>query len=79
MKKYFFLTLERIDDIKVSSIYIVLLTNSILKVIRHIWFTGLSDSVESTLANLVEFTSHEKGLPTYILDGDTIRQEIART
>ena len=41
-----------------------------------IWFTGLSGSGKSTLVNLVEITLHKKGLSTYILDGDNIRQGI---
>ena len=41
-----------------------------------IWFTGLSGSGKSTLANLVENALHKKGLSTYILDGDNIRQGI---
>ena len=41
-----------------------------------LWFTGLSGSGKSTLANLVEIELHKKGLPTYVLDGDNIRQGI---
>jgi adenylylsulfate kinase len=41
-----------------------------------LWFTGLSGSGKSTLANLVEIELHKKGLSTYILDGDNIRQGI---
>lgn len=41
-----------------------------------IWFTGLSGSGKSTLADLVEVDLHNKGLSTYILDGDNIRQGI---
>ena len=41
-----------------------------------IWFTGLSGSGKSTLANLVEIALHKKGLSTYVLDGDNIRQGI---
>ena len=41
-----------------------------------IWFTGLSGSGKSTLANLVETALHKKGISTYILDGDNIRQGI---
>ena len=40
------------------------------------WFTGLSGSGKSTLANLVELELHEKGISTYILDGDNIRKGI---
>lgn len=41
-----------------------------------IWFTGLSGSGKSTLANLLEIELHNKGLSTYILDGDNIRNGI---
>ena len=41
-----------------------------------LWFTGLSGSGKSTLANLVEMELHKKGISTYILDGDNIRQGI---
>ncbi len=41
-----------------------------------LWFTGLSGSGKSTLANLVEKELHKKGVSTYILDGDNIRQGI---
>ncbi len=39
-----------------------------------VWFTGLSGSGKSTLANAVEQRLYEKGIHTYILDGDNIRQ-----
>lgn len=38
-----------------------------------VWFTGLSGSGKSTLANLVEQNLFEKGVHTYVLDGDNIR------
>jgi adenylylsulfate kinase len=41
-----------------------------------LWFTGLSGSGKSTLSNLVEVALHNKGLSTYILDGDNIRTGI---
>jgi len=41
-----------------------------------IWFTGLSGSGKSTLANLVEVALTKKGISTYTLDGDNIRQGI---
>lgn len=41
-----------------------------------LWFTGLSGSGKSTLANLVEMVLHKRGVSTYILDGDNIRQRI---
>ena len=41
-----------------------------------LWFTGLSGSGKSTLANLVEIALHKKGISSYILDGDNIRNRI---
>lgn len=41
-----------------------------------LWFTGLSGSGKSTLANLVEIALHKKGVSSYILDGDNIRNRI---
>ncbi len=40
---------------------------------RCVWFTGLSGSGKSTIANLVEKRLHAMGLHTYILDGDNVR------
>ncbi|HCP76949.1 MAG TPA: adenylyl-sulfate kinase, partial [Pusillimonas sp.] len=41
---------------------------------KVIWFTGLSGSGKSTIANALEKQLHEQGRRTYILDGDNIRQ-----
>jgi adenylylsulfate kinase len=41
-----------------------------------IWFTGLSGSGKSTIANLVEQSLFNKGVRTYTLDGDNIRKGI---
>lgn len=41
-----------------------------------IWFTGLSGSGKSTIANLVEIRLHEDSINTYLLDGDNIRKGI---
>jgi adenylylsulfate kinase len=38
-----------------------------------IFFTGLSGSGKSTLCNALEQLLHQKGLKTYVLDGDNIR------
>jgi adenylylsulfate kinase len=38
-----------------------------------IWFTGISGSGKSTLAGMLEYVLHEKGIHTYILDGDNVR------
>jgi len=40
---------------------------------KVIWFTGLSGSGKSTIANLVEKQLHQLGMHTYLLDGDNIR------
>ncbi|MBY0159623.1 adenylyl-sulfate kinase [Cytobacillus oceanisediminis] len=39
-----------------------------------IWFTGLSGSGKTTIANELEEILHSKGISTFILDGDNIRQ-----
>ncbi|WP_323787439.1 adenylyl-sulfate kinase [Psychroserpens sp.] len=41
-----------------------------------IWFTGLSGSGKSTIANVVEQKLFKKGIKTYTLDGDNIRKGI---
>ena len=38
-----------------------------------VWFTGLSGSGKSTIANVVANQMHEAGVLTYILDGDNVR------
>lgn len=40
---------------------------------RVLWFTGLSGSGKSTVANATEKILHDMGLHTYILDGDNVR------
>ncbi|MAP55553.1 adenylyl-sulfate kinase [Altibacter sp.] len=39
-----------------------------------IWFTGLSGSGKSTIANAVEAQLLERGIHTYTLDGDNVRK-----
>jgi len=41
-----------------------------------IWFTGLSGSGKSTIANALENALHKRNISTYSLDGDNIRQGI---
>lgn len=41
-----------------------------------IWFTGLSGSGKSTIANALEIKLHALGINTYTLDGDNIRKGI---
>ncbi len=38
-----------------------------------IWFTGLSASGKSTIANALDVELNKRGLRTYILDGDNVR------
>lgn len=38
-----------------------------------VWFTGLSGSGKSTVANALEAALFERGLHTYLLDGDNVR------
>jgi len=38
------------------------------------WFTGLSGSGKSTIANQVEQELHKMNIKTYILDGDNVRK-----
>jgi adenylylsulfate kinase len=39
-----------------------------------VWFTGLSASGKSTLANALDLTLFDRNYHTYLLDGDNIRQ-----
>jgi bifunctional enzyme CysN/CysC len=43
-----------------------------------LWFTGLSGSGKSTIANLVEQALHAEGRHTYTLDGDNLRHGLNR-
>jgi len=43
-----------------------------------VWFTGLSGSGKSTIANLVEKKLHALGRHTYLLDGDNVRHGLNR-
>lgn len=43
-----------------------------------IWFTGLSGSGKSTIANLLEKRLHAEGKHTYLLDGDNVRHGLNR-
>ena len=40
---------------------------------KVIWFTGLSASGKSTIANALDAELNKRGLRTYILDGDNVR------
>ncbi len=43
-----------------------------------LWFTGLSGSGKSTIANLVERQLHDRGVRTVLLDGDNVRHGLNR-
>jgi bifunctional enzyme CysN/CysC len=43
-----------------------------------LWFTGLSGSGKSTIANIVEQALHKAGRATYTLDGDNVRHGLCR-
>ena len=43
-----------------------------------VWFTGLSGSGKSTIANLVEKKLHALGKHTFLLDGDNVRHGLNR-
>jgi bifunctional enzyme CysN/CysC len=45
---------------------------------RCLWFTGLSGSGKSTIANLLEKRLHAEGKHTYVLDGDNVRHGLNR-
>ncbi len=45
---------------------------------RCLWFTGLSGSGKSTIANLLEKRLHADGKHTYLLDGDNVRHGLNR-
>jgi len=43
-----------------------------------LWFTGLSGSGKSTLAHALEDQLHERGIRTYVLDGDNVRKGLCK-
>jgi bifunctional enzyme CysN/CysC len=43
-----------------------------------VWFTGLSGSGKSTIADIVEAKLHVLGVRTYLLDGDNVRHGLNR-
>lgn len=38
-----------------------------------VWFTGLSGSGKSTIANAVDLLLNQRGVPSFLLDGDNVR------
>ena len=45
---------------------------------RILWFTGLSGSGKSTIANILELELQAEGRHTYLLDGDNVRHGLNR-
>lgn len=43
-----------------------------------LWFTGMSASGKSSVANQVDVALNEKGIRTYLLDGDNIRHGLCK-
>lgn len=41
-----------------------------------VWFTGLSGSGKSTVANAVDQQLHARGVHSYLLDGDNVRHDL---
>jgi bifunctional enzyme CysN/CysC len=67
--------LRRADNIHWQALDVNRAARSQLKGQRAsaLWFTGLSGSGKSTIANLVEKRLHALGRHTYMLDGDNVR------
>jgi bifunctional enzyme CysN/CysC len=53
-------------------------SRSLGQVPRCVWFTGLSGSGKSTIANLVDKRLHALGLHAFVLDGDNVRHGLNR-
>lgn len=43
-----------------------------------LWFTGLSASGKSTIANALDLALHQRGHHTFLLDGDNVRHGLCR-
>lgn len=43
-----------------------------------LWFTGLSGSGKSTVANALDVALHNRGYHTFLLDGDNVRHGLCR-
>jgi len=43
-----------------------------------LWFTGLSGSGKSTIANALDVALHERGYHTFLLDGDNVRHSLCK-
>ena len=72
--------LRRADNIHWQTLSIDRQRRSPMKSQRPIciWFTGLSGSGKSTIANLLEQRLHAQGRHTFLLDGDNVRHGLNR-
>ncbi|MBD3641267.1 MAG: adenylyl-sulfate kinase [Marinobacter sp.] len=43
-----------------------------------LWFTGLSGSGKSTIANALDVALHQRGYHTFLLDGDNVRHGLCK-
>jgi len=43
-----------------------------------LWFTGLSGAGKSTMAHAVEDALHQRGVRTFVLDGDNVRKGLCK-
>ena len=73
-------SLRRADNIHWQSLDVDKRARAALKGQRPavFWFTGLSGSGKSTIANLLDKKFHATGRHTYILDGDNVRHGLNR-
>ncbi|EME23389.1 sulfate adenylyltransferase subunit CysN [Rhodococcus triatomae] len=73
-------SLRRSDNIHWQSVDVDDEARSVLKGHRPqiVWFTGLSGSGKSTIANELERRLHGLGAHTYLLDGDNVRHGLNR-
>jgi len=67
--------LRRADNVHWQAIEVDKLAHASLKGQKPcvVWFTGLSGSGKSTIANILERKLHQLGRHTYLLDGDNVR------
>ncbi|KQZ94141.1 adenylyltransferase [Mesorhizobium sp. Root157] len=72
--------LRRADNIHWQSLDVDKRARAVMKGQRPavFWFTGLSGSGKSTIANMLDKKFHATGRHTYILDGDNVRHGLNR-
>ncbi|MGO7172158.1 sulfate adenylyltransferase subunit CysN [Rhizobium leguminosarum] len=72
--------LRRAENIHWQELHVTKASRARLKAQRAavLWFTGLSGSGKSTIANLVEKKLNAEGRHTYLLDGDNVRHGLNR-